>query len=87
MHRWLFILAVTAMALAGCKEKPGAGEPGANLLKERCSHCHFIGVKHAHSTKNEWEQTVTKMMGKGAKLSESEKAILVDFLVKYYKPQ
>jgi len=87
MHKVLFVALITIIAFAGCKEKPGAGEPGAKLLDERCGRCHFIGVKHAHSTKEEWEQTVIKMKGKGAKLNEAEKTILVDFLVKYYKPQ
>ena len=88
MHTVLFVIALmTAIALGGCKDKPGVGEPGAKLLDERCGHCHFTGVKHAHSTKAEWDQTVTKMMGKGAKLNEAEKATLIDFLVKYYKPQ
>jgi len=86
MYKIFFVLAVSAIVLVGCKAKPGAGEPGARLVKERCGHCHFIGVKHAHSTKEEWEQTVTNMMKKGAKLNDSEKTILIDFLVKYYKP-
>ena len=87
MNKFLLVLAITAVAMAGCKEKPGAGESGAKLLQERCTRCHPFSIKHAHATKEEWEQTVTKMIGKGATLNTEEKEVLVDFLVKYYKPQ
>jgi cytochrome c5 len=86
MKKVILVIGVTLLGTAGCAQKPGAGEPGAKLLQERCSRCHPLGVKKAHSTKEEWEQTVTKMMKKGAVLSEAEKTVLVDFLVKYYKP-
>lgn len=87
MKKIWIVIALSVVALVGCKEKPGVGEPGAKLLDERCGKCHFTGVKHAHTTKEEWDQTVTKMMGKGVKLNDAEKAVLIDFLVKYYKPQ
>ena len=35
MKKILVVLAITAVAMAGCKEKPGKGEPGANLLDAR----------------------------------------------------
>ena len=34
----------------------------------------------------QWEATVTRMIGKGAKLSDEEKKTLVDYLGKTYKP-
>lgn len=86
MNRLFMVIAISAIALAGCKEKPGKGEAGAALLDSRCGRCHVTGVKKIHTTKEEWEQTVTRMMGKGAALSSDEKAVLVDFLVKYYHP-
>ncbi|MDD2898385.1 MAG: hypothetical protein PHI31_06695 [Desulfuromonadaceae bacterium] len=86
MYKILLVLAITVVAMAGCKEKPGKGEPGANLLDSRCGRCHPMGVKKAHTTKEEWRQTVARMMGKGAVLNEGEKDVVVDFLVKYYHP-
>jgi len=86
MRNLLVVLAITAVAISGCKEKPGKGEPGANLLDARCGRCHPMGVKHKFTTKEDWEQTVTRMMGKGAVLNNDEKAVVVDFLVKYYHP-
>jgi len=60
---------------------------GTNLLEERCSVCHPSSrPKSKQKTPAQWETTVNRMMGKGAKLSEEEKAVLLDFLGKTYKP-
>lgn len=60
---------------------------GASLLEERCSVCHPSSrPKSKQKTQEQWEITVNRMMGKGAKLTAEEKAILVDFLSKTYKP-
>ena len=60
---------------------------GLNLLEERCSVCHPSSrPKSKQKTPEQWESTVNRMMGKGAKLSEEEKATLLDFLSKTYKP-
>jgi hypothetical protein len=86
MVKVFLVIAITLVTLAGCKEKPGKGEQGAALLDSRCGRCHPTGVKNNHTTKEEWEQTVNRMIGKGAALNAEEKSILVDFLVKYYHP-
>jgi cytochrome c5 len=77
---------ITVVALAGCAEKPGKGQPGYDLVNSVCGHCHFTGVKKAHASKEEWDKTVTRMIDKGAKLNAVEKTTVVDFLVKYYHP-
>lgn len=60
---------------------------GAKLLDERCSVCHASSrPKAAKKSMAEWEMTVTRMIGKGAKLSEPEKNALVEHLAKTYKP-
>lgn len=60
---------------------------GANLLEERCSVCHPSSrPKSKQKTPEQWETTVNRMMGKGAKLSEEERVLLLDFLSKTYKP-
>lgn len=59
---------------------------GADLLEKRCSVCHPSSrPKGAKKTRDQWEATVTRMMGKGAKLSTEEKKALVDHLSKTYK--
>lgn len=64
-----------------------AEDAGAVLLDQRCSVCHpSARPKAAKKTPEQWESTVTRMMGKGAKLSEEEKKLLLDHLSKTYKP-
>jgi cytochrome c5 len=64
-----------------------AQEDGAALLEQRCSVCHPAArPKAAKKTPEQWEATVTRMMGKGAKLSEEEKKTLLDHLSNTYKP-
>jgi cytochrome c5 len=60
---------------------------GATLLESRCSVCHSADKpKQAKKTADQWEQTVSRMIGKGAKLTAVEKAALVDYLAKTYGP-
>ena len=76
--------AATAPALAP------TGAPaldGAALLDTRCSVCHpSTRAKAAKKTLDEWTQTVTRMIGKGAQLTDAEKAALIDYLAKTYGP-
>jgi len=61
---------------------------GTELLESRCSVCHDSArAKGAKKSPEQWETTVTRMMGKGAKLSGVEKKTLVSYLAKTYKPK
>jgi cytochrome c5 len=85
------LLPVAALALlvfpATCPAETTPEAIGENLLETRCSVCHTSDrPKGAKKTRTEWEKTVTKMMGKGAKLTPAEKIALVDYLAKTYKP-
>jgi cytochrome c5 len=76
-----FALSTTAVP------KALAQEDGAELLEERCSVCHpSARPKSKQKTPEQWEATVSRMMGKGAKLTKEEKVALVDHLSKSYKP-
>ena len=58
---------------------------GASLLDVRCSVCHSADrPRQARKTRAQWEETVTRMIGKGAQLSEMEKGVLIDYLAKNY---
>ncbi|MBN2059309.1 MAG: hypothetical protein JW882_02730 [Deltaproteobacteria bacterium] len=58
---------------------------GAILLDTRCSTCHGSDkAKGTKKTSAQWEKTVTRMIWKGAKLTEDEKTVLLDYLVKEY---
>ena len=76
-------LALTSFAAE--QQPPGEG---AQLLEQRCSTCHASSrVKNAQKTVEGWEATVTRMMSKGAKLSDTEKKTLVDYLAATYAPK
>jgi len=65
---------------------PPAGD-GAALLEERCTICHSLDrVTSASKTRQEWEQTVTRMVGKGARLNADEQEILISYLTETYGP-
>lgn len=97
--RMLALLAIlgllAALALAACgggtepaEAPPAATAPaidGANLLEARCSGCHDVDrATTAQKTQAEWEQTVTRMIAKGAQLNDAEKAALVEYLTQNY---
>lgn len=58
---------------------------GAALLDERCSICHSTSrVTAETNTSDGWDAVVTEMIGKGAELTEDEKAVLVEYLTENY---
>lgn len=66
-------------------EAPAAN--GATLLETRCSICHGVDrTTNLTKTADEWEQTVTRMIGNGAQLTDAEKSVLVEYLVANYGP-
>jgi hypothetical protein len=75
-------LGLTALwAVCGCSTDPVADGP--TLLKERCSTCHSPERGQTTSkTREEWSQTLTRMVGKGAKVNGAEQAVLVEYLAK-----
>lgn len=96
---WLVMIAVLVPSNSGSSQPTQVPESmttapaetpaldGATLLDTRCSACHSADKpKHTQKTLEEWEQNVTRMIGKGAKLSDAEKTALVDYLAKTYGP-
>jgi len=66
---------------------PASGGNGEALLNDRCTKCHSLDrVKSAKKSTSDWESTVTRMVGKGAKLTSEEQQVLVDYLAKTYAP-
>jgi cytochrome c5 len=60
---------------------------GATLLDTRCSVCHSADrAREASKTREQWDQTVTRMIDHGAQLTEAEKTVLVDYLAANYAP-
>jgi cytochrome c5 len=66
---------------------PASGGDGEALLNDRCTKCHSLDrVTSAKKSAADWESTVTRMVGKGAKLTSEEQKVLVDYLAKTYGP-
>ena len=79
---WLIMLLI----FVACSPASSVSD-GKTLLEKRCSTCHSTSkVTNATKTRAEWEQTVTRMIGKGARLSDSEKAELVNYLAEIHGP-
>jgi cytochrome c5 len=93
---WVVVLVVVmAGVLAACDggrtETPSttqapAAADGATLLRERCTVCHTLErVESAHKSAEEWEQTVSRMIGRGARLTAEEKTVLLEYLATHYR--
>lgn len=62
-------------------------EDGEALLEARCSGCHSADrARQVTKTRDGWDQSVSRMIDKGAQLTEAEKVLLVDYLTDTYGP-
>lgn len=77
---------IFTLAASGCSEPKSSLDPAA-LLEERCGVCHSSAIpKNARKSKSDWQETVSRMIAKGAKLSPEEKKVLVKHLAEIYRP-
>lgn len=96
---WLVMMAVPVACNSGSSQPTQAPSSamalpvetpalnGETLLETRCSVCHSADrTRQAKKTRAQWEQTVTRMIGRGAQLTEAEETVLVDYLAKTYGP-
>jgi cytochrome c5 len=66
---------------------PVPAADGAALVQERCTVCHSLDrIQQAKKTRDQWTQTVTKMISNGANLNAAEQSTLLDYLSKTYGP-
>lgn len=76
-----------APAVTSASSGGASAQDGASLLQDRCTACHGIDrVTQTKKDAGQWEQTVSRMIGHGAQLSDAEKATLVAYLAKTYGP-
>jgi len=67
-------------------EPPVVAISGQTLMEERCGSCHAIErVTGKTGTFEDWGKIVDRMITHGAKLTDEERAILVQFLADTYK--
>lgn len=86
-HRaWIFLLLMSwlVLLLIRCQ----ADVPPEQLVQERCTRCHTLApIEVSRKTPEEWEHTVYRMIGKGARLSDAEAERLIDYLSQTYGPR
>ena len=52
------------------------------LIEEKVAGNHDLGrIFNADKTREEWETTIDRMIGYGAKISEEEKTLIIDYLL------
>ena len=74
------------LAASGCNSSKSSIDPAA-LLEERCGSCHSTDIpKNARKAERDWDETVNRMIAKGASLSPEEKNALVKHLARLYRP-
>jgi cytochrome c len=59
--------------------------PGADLTQAKCAVCHEIEhVVRSRQSRAEWEDTMQRMVKRGAPLTPDEIRIITDYLATYY---
>ena len=77
------LVLATLVGTAGCSSK----SPEA-LVEERCAGCHALTtIKVSQKTRAEWEETVDRMIEKGARLNERQAETVIDYLSETYGAQ
>jgi mono/diheme cytochrome c family protein len=60
---------------------------GASLLESHCGQCHVPQwLEKMHKPRAEWEKIVVQMQAIGVQLSDSEEAVLIDYLASMAGP-
>ena len=88
---FLSFIAVSVASACGSASSEPTEEPGPvageTLLQERCTQCHGLDrVTEEEKTREEWADTVARMVDQGARLDEDEQSVLVDYLAQTYGP-
>lgn len=85
---WTAMLVILAVGiLAACTQAatdtPTADKSEAEILiDERCSVCHSASKVYSESlTQEQWSSVFDNMIAKGAEVNETEKTIMINWLV------
>jgi cytochrome c len=77
--------AFAALALAAAAQEELVPGPGAELTQAKCAICHEIEhVVRSRQSRVEWEDTMQRMVLRGAPLAPDEIRVITDYLATYY---
>ena len=81
---WLPVLALAVLPLNG----HGQGLPdgaGKDAVQQACGRCHGLrSVAAARHSRQEWDNVVTDMIGRGASIMENEISPIVEYLARSF---
>ena len=81
----VLLVVLTLSLLTGVAITSADENEGVMLLDARCSKCHGVDkVIKKKKTPEAWEKTVSRMVQKGAELTDAEQALLIEYLSKTY---
>jgi len=61
--------------------------PGKDVVLKKCTSCHSIrNVIASRRTADDWAQEVTKMVGRGATISDDEADTIINYLADHFGP-
>ena len=88
-----FKIAAAALVPVGSPAFAQAPSPfppgrGADLVAQHCTQCHAADViTNSGKSREEWQTTVSTMVGMGAAIPEAEFNTVVDYLAKSFPPK
>jgi competence protein ComEA len=89
--RWDGLAAVMCIAAAAAAQAPAKAGlpdgPGKAQLQSTCQACHAVDViMSKHATKEGWTQTIMRMQGMGAEVSDSDIDVIASYLAAHFGP-
>jgi competence protein ComEA len=82
----LVLILTSAAAAFGQQVLPDG--PGKELTQSKCGTCHSVQILAAQDqTRDEWSDTINKMMGMGAQMTEEEFNSILDYVATNFPPK
>ena len=79
------VLCLAVVCAAWAQDLPPG--PGREIVQRACSNCHELQqVIAPRKTADQWAGTVDRMIANGAKLSDAEYDMVVDYLAAHFAP-
>jgi nitrate/TMAO reductase-like tetraheme cytochrome c subunit len=84
--RWASWVLIVVVSVVGLAVMVGCSQPSTQeLVEERCVGCHALTiVETSQKTRQEWEETVDRMVAKGARLNDQQVEEVIDYLSETY---